>query len=299
MTRKSPDNLLVAVMGPTASGKTGLAEALADELRAVLINADAFQIYRGLDIGTAKPLDGVRYKLLDIRTPNQPFGVGEWVATALEELTQAYVAGLSCVVVGGTGLYIRALFEGYQAMQGLPDPALRERLNETPIEELRLRLGTNFPEIAALTDLANPVRVRRALERQLSPQAPMTVQLPPFRRLKFGLNVELGELNARISHRIDEMLHNGWTQEIERLRQQGYRRDDPGMRAIGYRALWDYLDGKIGLDDAIATTIAETRRYAKRQRTWLRSEPSLVELSAVSEGDTFRQAMERIRTAFE
>lgn len=266
---------------------------MARRLDARLVNADAFQVYRGLDIGTAKPTNKGAYDLLDIKDPNEPFGVGEWTRMAQAILEEAYRRSQNAVVVGGTGLYIRALFEEYASMADEPDVELRARLNETDIQELRLQLRHNHPEIAERTDMANPVRVRRAVERlQTAPLNP--IRLPPFKKLKLGVDPPMEVLHERIERRMSEMVHNGWIQEIERLSREGYRRDDPGFRAIGYRALWDHLERKISLDEAIATTIAETRRYAKRQRTWLRSEPGLVELSTTTEEDAVQKAMERI-----
>jgi tRNA dimethylallyltransferase len=292
MTVQEP--LLIAVMGPTGSGKTPLAEAFATELDAQLINSDAFQVYRKLDIGTAKPVNKHRYKLLDVIEPNEPFGLGEWLRLAETEITRLYEKRQNVILVGGTGLYVRALFEQYSGMSGQPDPELRRQLNETPIEQLRERLQTESPELAAATDMANPVRVRRALERLETPPL-KTITLPPFRKIKLALDVSIEELDQRLSRRIGEMLHNGWIREIEGLRQEGFRQDDPGFRAIGYRTLWDYLDRKISLAEATATTIVETRRYAKRQRTWLRTEPDLVQVSATIGMDTIRKTMERIR----
>jgi tRNA dimethylallyltransferase len=290
-----PQPLLIAIMGPTASGKTPLAEALARELQAELINADAFQVYRGMDIGTAKPARKHLYKLLDLKDPPEPFGLGEWVSMAQAELDACYGLGRNVLVVGGTGLYIRALFEEYAALADAPDSELRARLNATDIDELRRTLRKDHPEIAAQTDLANPVRVRRAIERLQVPRSEPIV-LPPFKKMKLAVNPSAPDLESRIGRRIAEMVHNGWVQETEELRQRGFRRDDPGLRAIGYRTLWDHLERKISLEEAIATVIADTRRYAKRQRTWLRTEPNLVELSATTENDAIRKAMERINT---
>lgn len=282
-------------MGPTASGKTGLAEAVASELGAELISADAFQVYRGLDIGTAKPAAKERYRLLDIKNPDEPFGVGEWVKLATGHLEAAFADNRHVVVVGGTGLYIRALFDEYSGMSELPDPAFRERLNAAPIDELRKELIERDAGLAGRTDMANPVRVRRALER-LDMPASEPIKLPAFRKAKLALIPPTDPLELRIVQRASQMLHNGWTREIEDLRLRGYKRDDPGLRAIGYRAFWDHLDRKIDLDEALTATIVETRRYAKRQRTWLRSEKGLVTLSATTEDDAIRKAMERIES---
>ena len=285
--------LLLAIMGPTSSGKSALAEDLGRRLDAQLLNADAFQIFRRLDIGTSKPSDRNLYKLLDLRDPNEPFGLGEWLKLAQPVLEEAYAAGKNVIVVGGTGLYIRALFEEYAAMGELPDADLRLRLNETPIEDLRTQLASDYPSIAATVDLANPVRVRRALEKLETPVS-VAVSLPPFVKLKIAISRPPAMLESRIHVRIREMMQNGWIQEVAGLRDTGFGREDPGIRAIGYRTLWDLLDKIIDLDEAIETIIVQTRRYAKRQRTWLRSEPGLVDIFETVEVDAIRKAMERI-----
>jgi len=281
-------------MGPTASGKTDLAEGLAERFDAVLINADAFQVYRGMDIGTAKPVRKDLYKLIDIRDPNEPFGVGEWVQLAAEELKLAWDAGKNAIIVGGTGLYVRALMEEYVAMQGPPDPSLRSELtaklerNGLPalVDELKLLSEEEYERI----DRANPARVIRAIERLKSSPETVHVKLPHYRRMKFAIDVPVSVLNERIENRVHQMVQNGWSLEIAGLRKQGYRPTDLGFRAIGYRAMWHASDGDIGEDEAIASTIVETKRYAKRQRTWLRSEPNLLWLSSGPRDDLLIQA---------
>src|ERR1044072_3833722 len=191
-------------MGPTASGKTGLAEAVADELGAVLVNADAFQIYRGLDIGTAKPAVKERYRLLDLKEPSESFGLGEWLKLAQAELEFAFEKGRHVICVGGTGLYVRALFEEYAAIGEAPDPEVRRELSETPIENLREGLRADHPEIAARVDMANPLRVRRALERVRGGTSDPVV-LPPFIKMKLTPSVSEAELNRRIEHRTLQM----------------------------------------------------------------------------------------------
>lgn len=271
--------LLIVVMGPTASGKTALAEALADRYDAQLINADAFQVYRGLDIGTAKPVDISRYRLLDIKEPTEPFGVGEFVQLASEELKRLHASGRHAVVVGGTGLYIRALTQGYAEMGPAPDPGLRAALmlreKEEGLPALARQLGTLDPSVAAKVDLNNPARVRRALERVLDPRAPITVEIPAFRQKKIATNLNVAISNARIDLRIEFMVQNGWVDEARRLVGEGIPGDAPGLRAIGYRGLCDHVRGVSSLDDALKGISLETRQYAKRQRTWLRSEPNL------------------------
>lgn len=271
--------ILVGVMGPTASGKSDLAEQLADDLNAILINADAFQVYRGMDIGTAKPECRGRYHLLDIKEPDEGFGVGEFVSLANDLLHQSFREGKNAVVVGGTGLYVRALFEEYAAMSEAPDPMLRKELSQMSGENLAIRLMELAPDVAARIDILNPVRVQRAVERALSPQTSLPWHLPDYRKLKLAIIPDKSTTDARIARRAESMMHNGWVQEVRDLRDAGFKPDDPGFRAIGYQTLWRYLDEEVELEEATATAIAESIRYAKRQRTWLRSEPNLIQLN--------------------
>lgn len=280
-------------MGPTGSGKTDLAESLADRLGAQLVNADAFQVYRGMDIGTNKPRDRSRYRLLDLVEPNEPFGVGEWVRLAREILDDLFALGQSAVFVGGTGLYIRALFEGYADMGEAPPPAVRAQVDDwrrsEGIEGLLRRLEAfGVPEGL---DRKNPVRVSRALERALHPKRTPPVRLPPFRRRKLAISMPSAQLAERVLVRTRDFVQNGWVAEVERLRSLGMGEDAPGMRAIGYRTLLRHLDGDVDREEAIAEIVRDTMRYAKRQRTWLRSEPDLLWIEAPSPSDLLAEAM--------
>jgi len=265
-------------MGPTASGKTALAEAVAERRNAWLINADAFQVYRGMDIGTAKPPDRSRYHLLDIKNPNETFSCGEWVERAGAVLRSAWDASRDVVIVGGSGLYIRSLFENYTEMASPPPPGLREELTarlaneglEALVAELRERSPTEWER----TDLQNPQRVTRALERAQSAKSVLR-SLPPFQRTKFAIPTEPAALAARIEQRVRDMVDDGWLDEIQALLGQGYRQDDPGFRAHGYRPMASVLSGELALLEAILRTTIQVRQYAKRQRTWLRREPGL------------------------
>ena len=291
--------VLVAVMGPTASGKTDLAEALAERLDAQLINGDAFQAYRGMDVGTAKPERKELYELLDIKQPNEPYGVGEFCSRARSILEGLWEHGRSAVVVGGTGLYLRALFEQYSDLMPEPDPELRQRLQQKlqaeGIDALLQELWEADPEAYKRVDHRNPVRVTRALERALDRRTASPVVLPPFVRHKFGLLRNKHDLLSRIEERTRRMVQNGWVQEVQALVAEGYGPGDPGFRAIGYVEFAGYLAGRTDLEEAIATAIAETRRFAKRQRTWLRSEPGLRHLDP-TEPELVKQAIEAIRS---
>jgi tRNA dimethylallyltransferase len=282
--------LLIAVMGTTASGKTELAEALADELRAQLINNDAFQIYRGMDAGTAKSSRKCEYELVDIRDPDEGFGVGEFVSLASRRLADS---PRDHVFVGGTGLYIRALFDGYTEMAPPPDPALRSELNALSLEEKQQRLENLDPEAWKRVDQKNPMRVQRALERALSPHSPQPTPqlLSGYEKIKLWLHRDPLEIESRIATRAEQMVAEGWVEEVGALRQNGYSRDDSGLRAHGYRHIWDVLEGKMKIAQALELTTNEVRRYAKRQRTWLRKEPGVIRIEA---DDALRQALREI-----
>ncbi len=270
---------LVAVMGPTGSGKSAVAERLADDWGAILVNADAFQVYRGFDIGTNKPTNRERYELVDICDPEEQFGVGEWLRRVEGILQSAWEAREDVIVVGGTGLYVRALFEGYAEMSGPPDPDLREELMrreaEEGLEKLVEQLKTVDPGLAARVDLRNGVRVRRALEKVLGGGEQIQVEVPDFRKFKFGLDVAVEELRQRLEKRLLEMIDGGWIEEVRKLNDINVSENAPAMRAIGYYSWRCYLSGATTFDEAFAEVLKLTVQYAKRQRTWMRKEPNL------------------------
>ncbi|HMS54272.1 MAG TPA: tRNA (adenosine(37)-N6)-dimethylallyltransferase MiaA [Fimbriimonadaceae bacterium] len=265
-------------MGPTASGKTALAEALADSLDAELLNADAFQVYRGLNIGTAKPVERGRYHLVDILEPTEPFGLGAFISKAMVVLSDAFRAKRSVVVVGGSGLYIRGLFEEYASVGAKPDPSVRRFYEDVErhqgLEALVKLLTERSLADAERTDLRNPLRVRRALERLDSAPAEAH-RLPAFVKHKVAVSPEPEVLDRRIKQRVLAMLEQGWIEEVQMLMLRGIPLDAPGMRAIGYREIATRLIEGTPLEGLEEELALRTRQYAKRQRTWLRSEPNL------------------------
>ncbi|MGE0002079.1 MAG: tRNA (adenosine(37)-N6)-dimethylallyltransferase MiaA [Fimbriimonadaceae bacterium] len=270
---------LIAVMGPTASGKTILAEEIADRTGAQLVNADAFQVYKGLDIGTGKPVDKERYELLDICEPEEQFGVGAFVRLAGEIAVRCYAKGQDVVVVGGTGLYIRALLEGYSQLGAKPDPAVRAGLEAEEAANpgtLAKRLLDLEPDTAV--DLKNPVRVRRRLEILAEPMTVKPVYLPKFRKTKIGLELPAEVLREVIARRVYAMLEAGWLAEVRTLIESGVSSHSPAFRAIGYRLLASVIGGETHLQEATERIVLDTVQYAKRQRTWLRSEPGLARI---------------------
>ena len=269
---------VIVVTGPTGSGKSPIAEEVAKRLGGVLVNADAFQVYRGFDIGTNKPSDRSNYRLLDVCDPTDQFGVGQWVDLASGAVSDILAGGMLPVIVGGTGLYIRALTQGYETMHGPPDDELRTALmrreQEQGLSALVAELVEKAPEVADRVDLANPVRVRRALERLQS--APIARQgLSGIKFYKFGLQPDWEELKTHLANRIDGMLASGWLDEVENILSKPVPITAPAFRAIGYQSLVKSLRGELTLDEAKESILVQTRQYAKRQRTWLRSEPDL------------------------
>lgn len=277
-------------MGPTASGKSRLAEALAAEMGARLLNADAFQVYRGLDIGTAKPSARESYELLDLVDPSESFSVGKWLAGVIPILERLWDERQPGVVVGGTGLYVRALFEGYSDIAPPPDPELREALRSREVDSLVAELRERAPDLANSLDLKNPARVRRALEKlDTAPSPP--IQIPLFVKLKLGLLPDLAILAKSIEARVGAMFATGWVEEVQALLASGVQRDDPGMAALGYREVVDVLEGKMKQAEAKQIIVLRTRQYAKRQITWLRKEPGLINLQT----GTLDEAMKIVR----
>lgn len=279
--------MAIAIMGPTAVGKSDLAEALAAELDCRIVNADAFQIYKGCDIGTAKPVHRERYELIDICEPTESFSAGRFV-----ELATPLVSNRTSVICGGTGLYVRALFEGYSEMQSVDADvrqAVRNRLEEIGAHALAAEHGISDTAV-----IRNPIRLARAVEKHLvgrQTRPPVEgwsygSEPPPeggwrdkgefgVRKLKFGLDLPRGELSKRIEQRVQNMVHNGFLREVEGLLRRGVPRECPAFRAIGYRDMADVGAGIATLDEAVERTVTRTRQYAKRQMTWLRKEPGL------------------------
>ena len=287
---------LLAVMGPTASGKTDLAESVSDLTGAKLLNADAFQMYRGLDIGTGKPADPSRYRLLNNLDPTESYGVGRYVREAASELESLYRVGCSAIVVGGTGLYIRALTEGYADMSGPADPEVVARVDEIQatlgLVGLLAELDRRAP--GTVVDRLNPVRVRRALLKLDAPSQP-AVEIPAFRVIKVALVPSREELDRRITQRVAKMVQTDWLGEVSQLKRAGYQITDPAFRAIGYAEMWKVLAGEMSRSEARERIVLATRQYAKRQRTWLRSEPNLTVIDSPAVGEVEMPLQEVLR----
>jgi tRNA dimethylallyltransferase len=278
----------IAIVGPTASGKSDLALAVADRLPVEIISADARQVYRGMDIGTAKPSQAERravpHHLLDVVEPDEPFSAAQWTEAARALLPEIAARGHLPLIVGGTGLYVSALVDGFDfASQPYSAEIRRQLAADLEIEGLPVlaeRLTRLAPEVAARTDLRNPRRVLRALERaeQGSTSLP-TAAAYPGRVTLIGLRRPRPILAERIERRARAMFVGGLLDEARQLLAAGYSSGLPAMSGHGYREASGLLAGEWGLDEAIERTTRRTRQYAKRQMTWFRRDPRISWLS--------------------
>ncbi|MDX1442979.1 MAG: tRNA (adenosine(37)-N6)-dimethylallyltransferase MiaA [Gammaproteobacteria bacterium] len=292
--------LAICVMGPTAAGKTAAAFALADEFPVDIISVDSAQIYRGMDIGTAKPdaatLAKYPHRLIDILDPAERYSAAQFRADALHEMHDISAAGRIPLLVGGTGLYFRALLEG---LSDLPDAdaATRAAIDAEAANKgwavLHAELAEVDPETAARISPNDPQRIQRALEVHRLTGEPMShlfsrqAEGPaPYRFVKFGIApADRAVLHERIAQRFERMMQQGFVDEVRALHARGDLHPGlPSIRAVGYRQLWSYLEGEIDRSEAIRQGIVATRRYAKRQLTWFRKEPALTWLDASDPG---------------
>jgi tRNA dimethylallyltransferase len=278
---------LIGVVGPTASGKTDLALALARRLPLEILVADSRQAYRGMDVGTAKPDEAARravpHHMLDLVDPDEPFTVAQWVERARALVPEIASRGRLPVLVGGTGLYVSALVDGHDYASQPWSPEIRQRLTDALEAEglapLADRLRALDPATAARTDLHNPRRVLRALERAEAAGGDAAVRRQPYagRVALIGLERPREVLYRRIGERARWMFtRGGLIAEVEDLLAAGFTPALRPMSGHGYREAAAYLAGEWSLDQAIEATARRTRQYAKRQLTWFRRDPRVL-----------------------
>ena len=280
----------VLLVGPTGAGKSDLALALAERTGGEIVNADSMQVYRGFDIGTDKPSTEARrrvpHHLLDIIDARAQFTAADFAARALAAIADIGGRGRRPFVVGGTGLYVRALLDGLFPGPGRDDAlraALEREAREAGLDALWRRLAGADPAYAAKVGPRDRIRIVRALEVQTLTGRTMTEnfretrsRVADFRILKIGLARERADLVRRIEARTDRMFERGLVEEAAGLIASGLDETAPPFRALGYRHVLGHLKGEIGRDEAIALTKIDTRRYAKRQMTWFRKMEGLM-----------------------
>lgn len=278
---------VAAVVGPTASGKTALSVALAERMNAEIISCDSMQLYRRMEIGTAKPTEderrGIVHHLIDCVDPEEPFSAAEYVAAAERSLSELLSRGKTPLFCGGTGLYLEAFLRGGFSEKSSGDPVLRDELNRFYESEgkdaLYARLMAIDPEAAKAIHPNNVRRVIRALEICLACgktktelDAEKSAYSPRYAPTVVGLLWSRELLNARIDRRVELMIENGLVEETERLRNEGvFETSETAAQAIGYKELLPYLHGECTKADAVERLKIATHRYAKRQMTWFRS----------------------------
>ncbi|MFE0690823.1 tRNA (adenosine(37)-N6)-dimethylallyltransferase MiaA [Streptomyces xiamenensis] len=294
MNTAAPTPQVIAVVGPTAAGKSDLGTALARRLGGEVINADSMQLYKGMDIGTAKLSEaergGVPHRLLDIWDVTVTASVAEYQRLARAEIDRLLAAGRTPVLVGGSGLYVRGALDKLE-FPGT-DPAVRARLEAELAERgtgvLHTRLAAADPAAAAAILPGNGRRIVRALEVIEITGRPFTAHLPGpdeetghYRALQIGITTDRPALDERITTRVDRMWEAGLVDEVRALEQAGLREGRTASRALGYQQLLAALAGECTEEEARAETVRATRRFARRQETWFRRDARVRWLSAV------------------
>ncbi|MDP2673642.1 MAG: tRNA (adenosine(37)-N6)-dimethylallyltransferase MiaA [Dehalococcoidia bacterium] len=288
MTRRR----LIAIVGPTATGKTALAVELAHRLKGEVVGADSRQVYRHMDVGTAKPTAEERaaapHHLIDVVDPDEPFSLGLWLELAQAALEDVWSRGRQPLLAGGTGQYVWALLEGWRVPRVAPNPEFRCRMEARDAVELFESVRRVDPAAAARIGPANRRRLVRALEVYEATGRPIsywqTKEPPGFETTVIGLHLPREELYRRIDERVDRMMTSGLIDETRRLLAMGYSRELPSMSGIGYKEACAHLAGDpstssgqgLTLTEAAARTKTETHRLARHQNSWFKpSDPRI------------------------
>lgn len=296
----------IAVVGPTASGKSAVSLALAEELSGEVVNIDSMQLYRGMDIGTAKlPVEerrGIPHHQLNVWDITKPASVAEYRASAIADVESIMNRGKRPIIVGGSMMYVQALVDEWDFPP--TDPHVRARweqqLDRIGVHALHDHLATVDPEAARIIERNDPRRTVRALEvieltgRPFAASQPPKNSTPRWNLRLVGLWADADWLNPRIEQRVREMFDAGFVDEVRGLIEQGLVRESTASKAIGYSQVLDYLEGECSLDEAIEATVMGTRRYARRQRSWFRRDPRIEWLDAAAP-DVVDRALNLVR----
>jgi tRNA dimethylallyltransferase len=287
---------LIVILGPTAVGKTAVSLNLAARLRGEIVSADSRLLYRGMDIGTAKPdlaaRASVPHYLIDVAEPDETWSLAKFQQAALRAIHDINDRGQLPCLVGGTGQYIKAVCEGWEVPAVKPDPVLRETLerwaSEVGREGLHARLAVLDPDAAGQIDLRNMRRTIRALEVILTTGRPFSAQRgrtpPAFRICMLGLIRPRHELYARIDARLEEMIRMGFLAEVVGLLERGFEPELPSLSAIGYREVAAHLRGEFDLEEALRLIRRRTRQFVRRQANWFKSDDSRIHWFSMGPG---------------
>lgn len=300
---------ILCLLGPTASGKTPLAVELVKHFPCEIISVDSAMIYRGMDIGTAKPdkhlLKMAPHKLINILDPAETYSAGQFRLDALQAIEDILSRNKIPLLVGGTMMYFRVLQQGLAELPRANADlraSLQAKIQEKGVASLHAKLAEVDEAAARRINPNDTQRIQRALEVYLLTgknmtawQAENTYSLSQYQVHNFGLNVERKILHERIALRFDQMLKQGLIEEVKKLYQRGdLNADMPSIRSVGYRQVWEYLSGNISYDEMREKAIAATRQLAKRQITWLRSWPNLHWLNGGESGENLIEEMREI-----
>jgi tRNA dimethylallyltransferase len=302
------DSRVIAVVGATATGKSRLAITLARALGGEVVNADSMQLYRGMDIGTAKEpaaaRQGVPHHLLDIWPVTQPANVADYQELARAAIDDIAARGRVPVLAGGSGLYVRAALDDlhFPGTDGAIRARLEDELARLGPAALHARLATLDPAAASAILPGNGRRLVRALEVIELTGSPFTATMPSYAQVRpavqIGLTLPRPELDVRIAARVDRMWQAGLEAEVRLLAGQGLRDGRTASRALGYQQLLRYLDGECTLDEAHAETVKATRRFARRQESWFRRDPRVRWLNAADPQERLLdEALQHVKTA--
>ena len=282
---------LLILTGPTAVGKTALSISLAKAVNGEIISADSMQVYRGMDIGSAKikkeEMDGVPHFLIDELEPDDEFHVVKFQTLAKQYMKEIWERGHIPILTGGTGFYIQAVLYDIDFTENESNPAYREELENIAKQEgtaaLHRRLREVDPVSADEIHENNVKRVIRALEFYKETGTPISVhnemerkKESPYQAAYFVLNDDRAHLYERIDKRVDQMMADGLLEEVKSLKERGFTRDMVSMQGLGYKEIMDYLDGKCSLEEAVYILKRDTRHFAKRQITWFKRERDVI-----------------------
>ena len=301
---------LLAIVGPTGSGKSQLGLILANRLDGEIISADSRQIYRFLDIGTSKPSrsdqEKIPHHFIDSLDPREEYSAGAYGREARGTIMEIAGRNKQPILVGGSGLYVKAVIDGFFDGPG-KDVELRNQL-ETRLKEggssaLLANLQKVDPESAATMDASKPRRIIRALEvfyitgKPLSEFHKEQSSAAPFETVEFGIQWERSRLYERIDQRVEAMLEQGLVDEVRRLKSDGYDRKLNALNSVGYKEVFDYFDGDIDYEEMIESMKRNTRRFAKRQLTWFRADKRIKWIT-IDDSTPLERVADRVAQAF-